>query len=150
MKSYLFLTILISVVSCTSKSDRGTGVAKEKKLPGSTMNEQQLFAEVMKVHDEMMPQMEIMMQLKGQLVKKTDSLIAIGADKVAELASVRVLQLEKADDAMMDWMRQFDIKMEGMNHDDKLVYLHDQKMKMDSVKKMIMKAMEEARTTLNE
>ncbi len=103
--------------------------------------QKQLQEEVMKTHDELMGQMDLLMKNKLALSKlelHLDSLISIKPtlDTAAFKSQIIEIknQLISSDDAMMKWMNNFNPDYTGKSHEEIVSYLDNQKLKIDSVK----------------
>ncbi len=117
LKKVAFLTILCSLIFMSACKD------------GYSKKVQHSYDEVMKVHDEVMPEMGTIHKLKKAFKKKLKE--DLSKDEKAKFEK-HVEDLEFADDSMMDWMHQF--KMPKNVGDDKLLeYLADQKTKITKV-----------------
>lgn len=132
--NYFFLLILASFLTgCADSGDR-----------------ERLYDEVMQIHDEVMPEMQTIMDYKEQIRQQIDSLAKsenVTKQDTAELSQL-VMQLDFADEAMMDWMRHFDNSFEGKTEKEIIEYLNRQKEEIISVKESIHDALEEAREKL--
>jgi len=104
------IMLVILLMSCESK---------DKEI-------ETLKTETMAVHDEVMPKMDDIMKLKKSLKEIEDS---TAQDEIMKL----VVALEEADKAMMNWMRNYDPKMEGMTDDEKIEYLKNKKASIEKV-----------------
>lgn len=144
MKKSLLIILATVLFACNTNQKEQVSNNQEEELPDEVKIEQKLFDEVMEVHDEMMPKMEGMMRLKGILTEAADSLRENGNESLAETYAASITDLENADNAMMNWMRQFDGKMKDMTHDERVTYLSTQKAKMDSVKLVMADAISNA------
>ncbi|QSE97368.1 hypothetical protein [Fulvivirga lutea] len=132
---FFTLSICLLAISCAgNKTQEEANSTEESELPKEEQIEKSLYDEVMAVHDEMMPKMESMMEIKGRLIEMSDSLREAGKATESSVYVSAVDKIEGADEAMMGWMRQFKPNMEGMSHQEKVDYLTTQKNKMDSVK----------------
>jgi len=131
------LITLLTFVQC-QKSDHkhteSTGVA------GNSPN-QELYDEVIRVHDEVMPKMSDIYVLKQKLKTKMDS---VSSDQKSEIESV-ILQLDSASNGMNVWMRQFDPKQDDMDADEARQYLESEMVKVKKVKEDMLKAIERAK-----
>lgn len=126
-----FVFSLIILVSCQSK---------EKEI-------QLLNAEVIAIHDEVMPKMDEVMKLKSKLQQQLMS-ETIEAPEKQKIQSL-IIELEEADQAMMNWMRNYDSLMEGKTEEEKLSYLNTQKESIQSVKEKMLGAISQADSYLN-
>jgi len=105
---------------------------------------QLLKEEVINVHDEVMPKMDNIMKLKAELKAiKQDTANVIPSDKLIQLNNL-ILNLEKADREMMEWMRNYDPLMEGMTEEEQIVYLKAQKISIKRVKQSMLSAILDA------
>ncbi|SMG40477.1 hypothetical protein SAMN05661096_02753 [Marivirga sericea] len=117
----LFLFAIIAL-SCESK---------EKEV-------EELKSETIAIHDEVMPKMDDIMKLKKSLKNKQDS--ADASDIIQDL----IIALEESDKAMMNWMRNYDPRMEDMTEDEKIEYLNSQKAAISEVSREMNKSIAEA------
>ncbi|MDX2247625.1 MAG: hypothetical protein SF052_12650 [Bacteroidia bacterium] len=141
-KLIFFALVLTTVfVACTVK-------------PGSTSESGdespygKLMAEVMAIHDEVMPQMSKLYELKKSLGEKTETLSDSETDKELRTKIEAATQsLEKADEGMMNWMRNFEDP--GENDPEKAVaYLQKEKEKVLEVKKQMLESIQTAEQIL--
>lgn len=117
----------ISITACSGGGDQDTNAA--------------LQAEVIAVHDEIMPLMGDFARKSikiGQLLNNLDSLKAAdpALDTVAkrtELAAVK-LQLDEASDAMTTWMQEFEPDTDDRPAEEVRRYLESEKTKVDQMK----------------
>lgn len=99
MKNFIFLSILVFLISCKQEKQPTAGQTQMKK--------------VMAIHDEIMPKMGELASLTAELKAKVDT---TDTGMVYEAA---MKDLQNANTAMMDWMgdfgKRFDYKeiMEG-------------------------------------
>ncbi len=106
---------------------------------------QKLYDEVMVIHDEVMPEMGTIHQLKKQLKK---ALPNAQGDIDKQVINDNIRMLDFADDSMMDWMHQFKVPEEG-SEEQKLNYLMDQKEKMGLVSKDMKSIIKKAQDAVN-
>jgi hypothetical protein len=73
--------------------------------------EKQIKDEVMSIHDEIMPEMQIVFNLKKQLIHKRDSLQQVDPDEMLSPATneidLSIQKLNEANQSMMQWMRNY-------------------------------------------
>jgi hypothetical protein len=131
-----FLFLLLFSFGCGQKSSNDNEESQMNEgIPDEVKIEKSLYDEVMAVHDEVMPRMENMMDLKGQLTEKVDLMKEeSGSSEMIQEIEKSISQLETADDAMMNWMRGFDPNIEDLSHDEIVTYYTNQKSAIDSVK----------------
>jgi hypothetical protein len=107
--------------------------------------------EVMAIHDEVMPKSEEIMSLKGKIKAKLaaiDSTSAVYKKMKISTDSINYL-LDSADNQMMDWMMGYSgdsLKM--LSEDKAAAYLLDQKGKIEKVKALTLKNIEQAKAFL--
>lgn len=132
MKKVVFLLFLVATATSCSNEQ------KEQK--------DALMAEVMAAHDEVMPKMGELRKTAKALQAKADSLGALtDQDFSAEINTLRqtAKRIEDANEVMMEWMRQFEMPDNEAPIAEVLVYLKDQKEKIDKVKDEMLKSLEE-------
>ena len=106
----------------------------------STTTEDSLYDEVMAIHDEIMPKMKDINDAKKQLKK-------IQNEENQAQVDALILQLDQADEAMMEWMNQF----KPPQAEDKAArdtYLQMQKSKIVAVQEQMMSAIADAKSIL--
>lgn len=146
-----FLLIIMLISACENKTTEQQEEVVTDEIPEEVKIEKALYDDVMDVHDEMMPKMENMMSIKGQLKEKVDLLKEEAAQSQLVLEIEAAIQsLETADEAMMNWMRQFDPETDSLSHEEIVEYYTLQKQKMDSVKVIMVEAIESASAKLEE
>lgn len=134
-KWFLYLALLFAFAGCQS------GPSSEAQ------QQQELETEVMDLHDEAMADMGKIYRLRRNLTALRDSLQAQTADTVrVSLLSRRIAELNEADEAMMDWMRQYKAP-DTLAHDQAMIYLRDEHNKMARVKTLMDSTIANARET---
>jgi aminoglycoside phosphotransferase len=115
MKPTSLLPFLLLLAACTDpKQDQ------IKKLSG----------EVIALHDEVMPKTEELMTLKAQIQER------MGKDsKASPLGRRLVAALDSADNAMSDWMADFDPDASKKPADEAIKYFENEKAEIEAVKK---------------
>lgn len=106
----------------------------------------QLFKEVMAIHDEVMPKMGTLRKLSKQIELQLDSLEVGNTqidNKMKRKMESAVKKLDDANESMMEWMRQFEQLEEGTPHEEALKYLKDQKQLMEKVRDNMLTAKKE-------
>jgi len=132
LKTALFLLALLFIISACNS---------EKK------EQQELFDEVMLLHDEVMPKMGSLRGLSAELSLKADSLaqdsITNSTLKVDEMRRLSK-KLKDANEGMMEWMRQFEQVEEGTPHGEVIQYLTAQREQIQKVRDDMLNSKEEA------
>ncbi|AYL95972.1 hypothetical protein [Mucilaginibacter celer] len=86
--------------------------------------EKDLLNQVIAVHDKVMASDEQLMKNKMLL----DSLVKHASPAVnMDTAKAYIKQIDDADNAMSDWMHNFDAENKGKTHQEIMTYLEDQK-----------------------
>lgn len=89
-----FIIICIGLFSC-----------KEKQA-----DHDQLTEEVMAIHDKVMPELNVLLMLKTDLKK-------VETEETKDLILDQIIEIDKADDAMMTWMAEYKIpKVDSLIH----------------------------------
>lgn len=130
MKNISFFLILISIFlfSCEDHSQ------KERE---------QIFKEVMAVHDEMM----MMGKIRGAQSKLKKMMVSDSTN--IEKYQTAFDQLQTADDTMMDWMRQFKNPAQNIEAKEAIKYLKDQKIKVQKMKEEMIENMDKAKLVVD-
>lgn len=134
MKKVVFLLFMVSTATACSNEQ------KEQK--------DALMAEVMAAHDEVMPKMGELRKTAKDLQAKADSLSTLTEqDFSTEISTLRqtAKSIEDANEGMMEWMRQFEMPDNEAPIAEVLVYLKDQKEKVDTVRDKMLKSLEEGK-----
>ncbi|MDQ3395230.1 MAG: hypothetical protein M3512_14110 [Bacteroidota bacterium] len=114
----------------------------------NNLSEEQLFVETMEIHDAVMPQMQVVYQLKKELTAKRDSLERTASNaQFKNEVEVRIEELSIANEDMMQWMRNFNAQFEGDENISRDEYLQSEKEKIQGVKTKIDLAIQNAQVT---
>ena len=128
MKKILLPILMLPFVFACSKSED-----KQKKM----------IEEVMAVHDEVMPKMDEIMTLKGQL----DSVAKVSPDSLK--AKDLYVALDSADVQMMNWMEKYNPEeVKGKSEEVVVKYYEEEKNKIVKVKELTNASIEEAKAFL--
>ena len=128
--STLFLFILLSCGTQDNKNNADSSVSIDELRNIR-------YQEVMAVHDEVMPKLQDIISLQENFKVRIDSLTEIDST-LAVLEELTKLNndLASADKSMMDWMHQFNSKINSNDVSDEvaMAYLEEQKVKILEVK----------------
>ncbi|MEM6316650.1 MAG: hypothetical protein AAF960_03215 [Bacteroidota bacterium] len=126
---YLFSTFLLTSIFLTACGEYNS-------------EQQQLWDEVMVVHDEVMPKMGELHKLEKQLKKQTST----------EAQQAAITKIEAAQESMMDWMRNFKPmrKVAKMEHQVAMDYLKEEQKKVAEVKRLMLEGIEVGQGLLSE
>ncbi len=124
-----------------------------------TSRVEKLETEVLAVHDEVMPKMDNIMSLQGQLKKRLTELDSlqlsgISSNTIAE-ERMKIADLNKnlwlADSLMMDWMHQYDgDSAKHLSVQEAIGYFEAERLKIQEVKVMTNKSIQEAESFFNQ
>jgi hypothetical protein len=144
MKHLLSAAFIIATFASCGKD------AKQEKIIS-------IEAEVMQIHDEVMPEMDNIMRLKSQLSKKIqniDSLqnVGISSNTLAE-ARIKAVDLNQklndADKLMMDWMHEYKgDSAKKLKADEAISYFEKEKERILLVKQSTVKSIQETKMFL--
>ena len=102
-----------------------------------------LYDEVMEIHDAVMPKVSDMSKL-GRKLKKLQP----GLDSTELIVNQKaVADLEKAEEAMFDWMGQFESSKKGPEHK---AYLEEEKVRISKVSEMMLESIDQAQKVLSD
>ena len=145
---FLCMLIVLFVVACGSSEEAKdkTDLYEEEIIPIDQTENEKLFAEVMAIHDEVMPEMgDIRRTRKGLL----DKLETTTDEATAEVLKEQAYKLDESHEAMMNWMRQFNPTQDSSVSDSAYhVYLLDQKDKMIVVRDLMVNSLKEGKVLL--
>jgi hypothetical protein len=102
---------------------------------------QVLYNEVMKIHDEVMPKMEDMHKRKEALKKKLAE-SNLSAEQKKQIQS-KINQLDSAGESMMVWMREFNPIPDSAGEEKAREYLEGEMEKVKEVRENILAALKE-------
>ena len=105
--------------------------------------------EVFAIHDEIMPEMGNLMKLKRETKAKIHLLDSIGIKTDLDKLNTIIQKLDEADEAMMEWMRNFKDPTEETSETEALGYLEEELKKIKEVKKKFNSSSEQAAKELS-
>lgn len=112
----------------------------------------EMRAQIIGVHDEVMPKIGQLMSLEKEALAQADSLLAQDSTAIAEIEGMQSLagQLNQAHEGMFVWMRQYSLEEEGKTPEEIKTYLDEQLVKVNQVNGNIKAAMEQAASKLKD
>ena len=138
MKKLVFIS-LIALLACT-------GTSKNEECSTDECLKAQAYDGVMVVHDEVMPKIGHINDLKGQLSEKMKS----SMDSATASQYISLMQdLNAAEDAMWTWMRAFNADIKNAPLDSAITYLKVEQEKVDGVAKQINESIAAVEAALN-
>ncbi|WP_299823308.1 hypothetical protein [uncultured Pontibacter sp.] len=138
---YLLLTLSFALAILCSCSQ--TQSPEEQK--------EALEQNVLAVHDTAMAKMEDIFRLRKNLRILRDTLETQLQPDSAVLKSLQthIQLLNRADEVMMGWMRQYKAPAEDMPHEQAMEYLEQEKIKIEKVQTIMDSTINAARSTYN-
>lgn len=138
----ILVVLIIVAFGCKEKSHEHEGHDATASDVTETSGNQELYNEVMKVHDEVMPKMNDVHRLKQEMKEKLDSQNLDQAEKIK--IQGMIARLDSANEGMMIWMRQFSPLPDSLGEEKAREYLEDEMEKVKKVREDILQALEEA------
>lgn len=135
-----FLLLVLFLASC--------GKTTKNEQPVAENPNQALYKQVMEVHDEIMPKMEVIYNLKEGLEEKIENTLNIGNTREQELEQV-ILNLDSASGSMMNWMQNFDPLTDSADQEKARQYLLLELEKVKQVREFIIGNIAQAESELN-
>jgi hypothetical protein len=129
MKNILILLFLsTSLYNCSSKSEK-----------------EELFEDIMKTHNELMPKLEDIARLSKQLKENSDSVPSQPKSVSADEINKKIVSLHEASAGMMNWMRTFNTSYDTLPEKMAVEYLKEEKLEVEQLKKKMESAISEAK-----
>ena len=112
----------------------------------------EMRAQIIGVHDEVMPKIGELMSLEKKALAQADSLFAQDSTATTDIEAMRSLagQLNQAHEGMFVWMRQYSLDEEGKTPEEIKTYLDDQLLKVNQVNADIKAALDKAAIQLKD
>ena len=112
----------------------------------------EMRAQIIGVHDEVMPKIGQLMSLEKKALAKADSLFAQDSTASTDIEAMRSLagQLNQAHEGMFVWMRQYSLDEEGKTPEELKTYLDEQLVRVNQVNADIKAALEQAASKLKD
>ena len=123
-----YLLLVLSLAACTSKPDHHRA---SDAAPSDDPN-QALYNEVMAVHDEAMPQMDVLYRMKVALQDRIAQ-TATMTDEEKKALEKRIAALDSTNNLMMVWMREFQPLPDSTDQEAARAYLESE---MEKIKKV--------------
>lgn len=144
--------VLLLLLSVFILSSCNQNASEEKEAPEAPSPVEQKRSEVMAIHDEIMPGMGTLMNLKKQLKEKAAAMdSAKGIDK-EQLDAIRtsIEQLKIADEEMMQWMRTYKDPADSVSEKEAIAYLELKEQEIHEVKEKMQESEAAAKALLND
>jgi Mg2+ and Co2+ transporter CorA len=139
--TYLISILAIALASCnqSGKHEHHASDSASTENPNTA-----LYDQVMDIHDEIMPRVEDIYQLKKQLKDKIASTTDLTADTKQEVEQI-IAQLDSADHSMMDWMHSFSPLPDSADQEKARAYLESEIEKIKKVRELMNESIEKAK-----
>lgn len=138
MKNLFILFALILLVSCGKKDEHA---GHDMTAAASDDANQILYNQVMDIHDEVMPKMEDLYNLKKELQDKIANTPNLAAEEKQKLEQ-RIIVVDSVSKLMMDWMHSFDPRPDSANKEAARAYLEAEMEKIKKVKEAMLETLE--------
>lgn len=152
MKNTLYLVAfaLLTLISCKDGAATQEDISKVPQKDIESF--EKLKAEAMEVHDEIMPKMGELMELKGEITKKAEA----GELSDQTAISIAAENLKASHDGMMSWMKDYSEKFPYESTtpetkeimEEKLPILEQEVVEIKNLRDRTMKAIENAQELL--
>jgi len=130
MKLPYTLILALAIVGC-QKSETAHHHDENPTEPDSTNTI--LYNQVMDIHDEVMPKMEDLYNMKKDLQAKLEAAPQSEKTQLQE----RIAQIDSASNLMMEWMHEFDPPADTIDQEQTRAYLEGEMEKVKRVKEAI-------------
>ena len=132
MKVSYLLFLAITIVSCqrSEQAHHHDDGAMESDSTNTI-----LYNQVMDIHDEVMPKMEDLYNLKKDLQSRSEA--APSADEKQKLDQ-QIAAIDSASNLMMDWMHEFNPPADTVDQEQIRAYLESEMVKVKQVKEAIL------------
>ena len=144
--------VFILLLSVFILSSCNQNTSEKKEATGAPGPVEEKRSEVMAIHDEIMPRMGTLMNLKKQLKEKAAAMDSTQSIDQEQLVSIQasIEQLEVADEAMMQWMRTYKDPADSVSHEEAIEYLELKEQEIIEVKEVMQESEATARALLND
>ena len=147
MKPFLFAASLLLLVACGKTRDTSGHKHQEDVNTDSVSQNanRALYDQVQDIHDEVMPKMEDLYNLKKELLEeiaKTPGMVATRKKQLEDMIS----NLDSASKAMMDWMHYFNPLPDSADQEKAREYLETEMERIKKVRDLTNETLEKAKS----
>jgi hypothetical protein len=144
---WILSILLVTAISCQQNSkehDKDHAHDADAADVVETSGNQELYNEVMKIHDEVMPKMNDIHKLKQELKEKLTKAPKLTEAEKMEIDAM-IAKLDSAGESMMDWMHKFQPIPDSLGEEKAREYLEGEIEKVKKVRENITEALEKAK-----
>jgi len=139
-KLTLLLLVLLLFGACESKKTEEQDTESEQS---------KMYQEVIDIHDKVMPRLQDISIMLENLESRIDSLDQVsGSEEDLAVLRQQMIELDEADESMMNWMRQFQATYDGWDEQKIIDYLKEEKIKISEVDELVDKSIDKAKSLL--
>lgn len=120
MKNLIAITMLV-LAGCTPGGDH----ENHDETAGEDSTNLILYNQVMDIHDEVMPRMEDLYNIKKDIEDKLKDPAGLAEDQQQKLKK-RLAQIDSVSKMMMDWMHEFDPPSDTTDKEEARAYLESE------------------------
>lgn len=132
--------LALSLSSCENKTNEHEGHDAHAQDKTNTSPNQELYNEVMKIHDEVMPKMADIHRLKMSIREKIEKNPNLPQTERIKLDAMYA-KLDSANDGMMVWMRQFRPLPDSVGEEKAKQYLENEMERVKKVREQMLNAL---------
>jgi hypothetical protein len=137
----LLIAGLLLLIGCTPSDSKKDQTADDAN---SDNPNEALYNQVMDVHDEVMPKMQDLYQLKIDLQEKLKG-ANLSEEQKQDLQN-RIVRVDSVSQLMMEWMHKFDPLPDSADREDAREYLESEMEKIKKVKEAMLETIEKEKS----
>ncbi len=143
MKSILSVLALVLIMASCGKTSEHSGNGHDSDSNADDSPNEALYNQAMEVHDEVMPKMEDIYQLKRNLQEQIANTPDMVVERKNQLEQI-ISNLDSANNAMMDWMHKFNPLPDSTDQEQAREYLESEIERVKKVKELMVESIEKA------
>ena len=137
MKSFKLL-VLVALASCTPSGDHSQHETDQANDSTNVV----LYNQVMDIHDEVMPKMEDLYNMKKDIEDQLKNSKGLAAEQRQKLEE-KVAQIDSVSKLMMDWMHEFNPPPDTTDKEEARAYLERELERVRQVKQAMLETIEQ-------
>ena len=143
MKSILSILALVLTMVYCGKTSEHSGNGHDSDATADDSPNEALYNQAMEVHDEVMPKMEDIYQLKRNLQEQIANTPDMVVERKKQLEQI-ISNLDSANNAMMDWMHKFNPLPDSTDQELAREYLESEIERVKKVKELMVESIQKA------